>query len=172
MRTRIAWSWLAVASFAVAGCATLAAGGARNLALQQSLRDYRFPVACEALWADALTVIASQGFELVGSDRELAGQSKQGFISNALNAGHSTTLDDHGVYESATDFNSARLRYEIKGTTAGKDGCLLVITSIQQDRATMQDTRQREYEQELTVLSRVAPGEAARIEEAVEKAAK
>ena len=42
------------------------------------MRDYRFPVSCEALWVDALKVVASQGFELVGSDRELAGQEQAG----------------------------------------------------------------------------------------------
>jgi hypothetical protein len=158
-----------VVGLAAAGCSAITAGGPRAAAVRDSMRDYRFPVACEALWVEALKEVAGQGFELVGTDRELAGQDKQGFISNVLNAGHSTTKDDKGVYESETDFDSARLRFHIRGTPEGKDGCLLNITGIQQDRVNMTETRHRDYDQELLVLSRVAPAEAARIAQAAEK---
>jgi hypothetical protein len=99
----------------------------------------------------------------------MVGQEKQGVISNVLNAGHSTTKDDRGVYESETDFDSAKLRFHIRGTPDGKDGCFLNITGIQQDRVNMTETRFRDYDQELLVLSRVAPAEAAKIAQAAEK---
>jgi hypothetical protein len=169
MKNRIPWILTTIVGLAAAGCSTLTAGGARPAYVRDSMRDYRFPVSCEALWVDALKVVASQGFELVGSDREAVGHEKQGFISNVLNAGHSTTKDDKGVYESETDFDSARLRFQIRGTPAGKDGCMLVITGIQQDRANQTEIRFRDYDQELLVLSRVAPAEAARIAEAADK---
>ncbi len=169
MKKRTPWTLAIVAGLAAAGCSTLTAGGAGPAYVRDSMRDYRFPVACEALWVDALRVVASQGFELVGSDRELVGHEKQGFITNVLNAGHSTTKDDRGVYESETDFDSARLRFQIRGTPAGKDGCMLVITGIKQDRNDMTEVRFRDYDQELLVLSRVAPAEAARIAEAADK---
>jgi hypothetical protein len=169
MKNRIPWMFAVVIGLAAAGCATITAGSPRAAAVRDSMRDYRFPVACEALWVDALKEVASQGYELVGTDRELAGQEKQGVISNILNAGHSTTKDDRGVYESETDFDSAKLRFQIRGTPDGKDGCLLNITGIQQDRVNMTEARHRDYEQELLVLSRVAPAEAARIAQAAEK---
>jgi len=169
MTNRIPWTLAAIIGLAGAGCATLTAGGARPASVRDSMRDYRFPVACEELWVDALKVVASQDFDLVGTDRELAGQEKQGFITNVLNAGHSTTKDDRGVYESETDFNSVRLRFQIRGTPAGKDGCMLVITGIKQDRTDMSEIRFRDYDQELLVLSRVAPAEAARIAEEADK---
>jgi hypothetical protein len=169
MKNRIPWTLAAIVGLTAAGCSTLIAGGARNAAIRDSMRDYRFPVACEALWVDALRVVASQGFELVGSDRELAGQEKQGVITNALNAGHATTKDDRGVYETETDFDSTRERFQIRGTPAGADGCMLVITGIKQDRSDMTESRFRDYDQELLVLSRVAPAEAARIVEAADK---
>jgi len=172
MRNRIVWTCAVVVGFAAAGCASFVAGGARPAAVRESMRDYRFPVACEELWVDALKVVASQGFELVGTDRELAGQDKQGLIGNVLNAGHSSTRDDRGVFEAESDFNSARLRFQIRGTPAGKDGCFLTITGIQQDRGSMEEARHRDYEQELLVLSRVAPAEGARIAEAADKAAR
>jgi hypothetical protein len=169
MKKRTPWILTTIVGLAAAGCSTLTAGGARPAYVRDSMRDYRFPVSCEALWVDALKVVASQGFELVGSDREAVGHEKQGFISNVLNAGHSTTKDDKGVYESETDFDSARLRFQIRGTPAGKDGCMLVITGIEQDRANQTEIRFRDYDQELLVLSRVAPAEAARIAEAADK---
>jgi hypothetical protein len=169
MRNLIPWKLAVVFGLAVAGCATITAGSPRAAAVRDSMRDYRFPVACEALWVEALKEVAGQGYELVGADRELAGQDKQGVISNALNAGHSTTKDDNGVYESETDFDSAKLRFQIRGTPAGKDGCFLNITGIQQDRVNMTETRHRDYDQELLVLSRVAPAEASRIALAAEK---
>jgi len=169
MKKRTPRTLAIIVGLATAGCSTLTAGGARPAYVRDSMRDYRFPVACEALWADALKVVASQGYELVGSDRELAGQDKQGFITNALNAGHSTTKDDRGVYEAESDFDSARERFQIRGTPAGKDGCMLVITGIKQDRSNMSESRFRDYDQELLVLSRVAPAEAARIAEVADK---
>jgi hypothetical protein len=172
MRDPKPWTLAVVVGLALAGCSSLSAGGARAASVRDSMRDYRFPVACEALWVDALKVVASQGFELVGSDRELAGQDKQGAITNLLNAGHSTTKDDKGVYEAESDFDNARLRYQIRGTPAGPDGCFLVITGIRQDRANWEEARHREYDQELLVLSRVAPAEAARISDLADAKAK
>jgi len=169
MKKGTPWTLAVVAGLAAAGCSTLTAGGAGPAYVRDEMRDYRFPVACEVLWVDALRVVASQGYELVGSDRELVGHEKQGFITNVLNVGHSTTRDDRGVYESESDFDSARLRFQIRGTPAGKDGCMLVITGIKQDRSDMTEVRFRDYEQELLVLSRVAPAEAARIAEAADK---
>jgi len=169
MKKRISWTLATIVGLGAAGCSTLTAGGARPAYVRDSMREYRFPVACEALWVDALKVVASQGYELVGSDRELAGQDKQGFITNALNAGHATTRDDKGVYETESDFDSARERFQIRGTPAGKDGCMLVITGIKQDRADMTEVRFRDYDQELLVLSRVSPAEAAKIVEASDK---
>jgi hypothetical protein len=169
MKNRISWTLATIVGLGAVGCSTLTAGGARPASVRDSMRDYRFPVACEALWADALKVVASQGYELVGSDREMVGHEKQGFITNVLNAGHSTTKDDKGVYESESDFDNARLRFQIRGTPAGKDGCMLVITGIEQDRANQTESRFRDYDQELLVLSRVAPAEAARIAELADK---
>jgi hypothetical protein len=172
MRNRVVVTCAVVVGLAAAGCSSFTAGGARPAAVRDLMRDYRFPVACEALWVDGLKVLASKGFELVGTDRELAGQDKQGAFSNLLNAGHSTTRDDRGVFESETDFDSTRLRYQIRGTPAGPDGCFVVITSIKQERGTMEESRFRDYDLELLVLSRAAPAEAARINDAAEKAAK
>jgi hypothetical protein len=169
MRTHIA-ATIALAAGIAAGCATLTHGGARNAYVANAMREYRFPVACEKLWPDALRMLAQEGFSLVGTDRELAGQDKQGAITNFLNVGHATTLDDKGVYESETDWNSTRFRYQVRGAMAGKDGCFVNFVGIQEDRTNSTERRHRDYEKEFYLLSVVAPAEGARISAEADKA--
>ena len=164
---------LAVAAaslLAAMGCSSFTAGGAGPAYVRDTMREYRFPKACEALWVDALKVIAAQGFGLVGSDRELAGQEKQGAITNFLNRGHATTRDDDGVFEAESDANGQGLRYLVKGKPAGPDGCFVQFYGIQDDRANSTETRHRDYDQELVLLSRIDPAAAARVLEAADKA--
>ncbi len=157
-------------ALALAGCSHLTAGGAREAHVRDAMRNYRFPVACETLWADGLKMLAQDGFQLVGTDRQIAGQEKQGFITNFLNAGHATTKDDRGVYESETDNNNTYLRFVLKGTPAGKDGCFVNVIGIQSDKVNGTENRFRDYDKELYLLSVVAPAEAMRISDEADRA--
>ena len=93
MRNRTIWTWAALAAIAGAGCSKTIAGGAGPAHIRDTMREYRFPKACDALWVDALKVISNKGFGLVGADRELVGQDKQGFVTHFLNRGHATTAN-------------------------------------------------------------------------------
>lgn len=155
---------------AVTGCNTFSAGGPGPAYVRDTMREYRFPKACEVLWVDALKVIAEQGFGLVGTDRELAGQDKQGVITNFLNRGHATTRDDDGVFEAASDANGQGLRFLVTGKPAGADGCFVQYFAIQEDRANSTEVRHRDYDQEVLLLARVDPAAAARVLEAADKA--
>jgi hypothetical protein len=170
MRNGKLFAVVAVSLVAATGCKSFTAGGAGPAYVRDAMREYRFPKACEALWVDALKVVADQGFGLVGSDRELAGQEKQGVISNFLNRGHATTRDDDGVFESESDANGQGFRYLVKGKPAGPDGCFVQFYGIQDDRANSTENRHRDYDQELLLLARIDPTAAARILEAADKA--
>jgi hypothetical protein len=170
MRNGKLWIVAVAALLAASGCKNFTAGGAGPAYVRDVMREYRFPRACEALWVDALKVIAAQGFGLVGSDRDLAGQEKQGVITNFLNRGHATTRDDDGVFEAESDANGQGLRYLVKGKPAGADGCFVQFYGIQDDRANSTETRHRDYDQELVLLSRIDPAAAARVLEAADKA--
>ena len=170
MRNRDLWTVAVVAVLAASGCKSWTAGGAGPAYVRDAMREYRFPRACEALWVDALKVVAADGFGLVGTDRELAGQEKQGVISNFLNRGHATTRDDDGVFEAESDANGQGLRYLVKGKPAGPDGCFVQFYGIQDDRVNSTETRHRDYDQELLLLARVDPAAAARVLEAADKA--
>lgn len=155
---------------AATGCKSMTAGGAVPAYVRDAMRDYRFPRACEALWVDALKVIAAQGFGLVGNDRELAGQDKQGVITNFLNRGHATTRDDDGVFEAESDANGQGFRFLVRGRPAGPDGCFVQYFGIQDDRANSTENRHRDYDQELVLLARIDPSAAAKILEDADKA--
>ena len=170
MRNGRLWTVAAAVLLVASGCKSFTAGGAGPAYVRDTMREYRFPKACEALWVDALKVVAAQGFGLVGSDRELAGQEKQGVITNFLNRGHATTRDDDGVFEAESDANGQGLRFLVKGKPAGADGCFVQYFGIQDDRANATETRHRDYDQELLLLARIDPAAAARILEAADKA--
>jgi hypothetical protein len=168
MRNRI--PWMLVAVLALGGCKSVTAGGTRPAYIRDAMRDYRYPKPCEELWVDGLKFLASQGYSLVGSDRELAGQEKQGVITHFLNRGHATTRDDEGVYESETDADGQGVRHLLQGKPAGKDGCFIKIFVITDDRMTAEVRRHRDYDQELLLLARINPVEGSRILEEADKA--
>lgn len=169
MKIRVTFPALA-AALALAGCSHFTAGGAREAHVRDAMRNYRFPMACETLWPEGLKMLSQDGFQLVGTDRQIAGQEKQGFVTNFLNAGHATTKDDHGVYESETDNNNTYLRFVLKGTPAGKDGCFVNVVGVQSDKVNGTENRYRDYDKELYLLSMVAPAEAMRISDEADKA--
>jgi hypothetical protein len=157
MRNRNLWTVAVAVLLAAPGCKNFTAGGAGPAYVRDAMREYRFPKACELLWVDALKVISADGFGLVGSDRELAGQEKQGVITSFLNRGHSTTRDDDGVFEAVSDANGQGLRFLVTGKPAGADGCFVQFFGIQDDRANSTESRHRDYDKELQLLSSTRP---------------
>lgn len=161
---------LAAGALAVVACSKTIAGGAGPAYIRDTMRDYRFPRACDALWVDALRVIADHGYGLVGSDRELVGQDKQGAVSHFLNRGHATTRDDAGVYESVSDNDGQGLRFMVRGKPADKGGCFVQYFAVQEDRANFSEKAHRDYDLELKLLATVDPAAAARIADAADRA--
>jgi hypothetical protein len=170
MRNRSGFTWAVAMLLAATGCSSLTAGGAGPAYVRDTMREYRFPKACEELWVDALKVIADQGYGLVGSDRELTGQEKQGVITNFLNRGHATTKDDNGTFEAESDSDAQFVRFLVRGKPAGPGGCFVQYFYILDDRNNSVEKRHRDYEMELTLLSKVDPAAAARIAEAADTA--
>ncbi len=155
---------------ALAGCKSVAHGSSRNAYVADAMREYPFPRACEALWVDAMRVLAQQGFVFNGKDRELVGQENASFIGSLLARGHSTTVDDAGVFETETDSDKYGLRYIIRGKPGDKGICFVTYTSVQEDKQALTDVRVRDYQQEFKLLTAVDPGAASRIYDEAEKA--
>ncbi len=145
---------------------------ARAAYVRDQMKALTFPSSCEALWAEGLKLLAQQGFELVGRDRAVAGQAEQSGLATFMSAGSATSLDAGGVLEASTDWNGQRFRYRIRGTPEGPNGCRIQITGIQQDRTSMDLSEWRDHDMELLLLARVAPPEAARIEDGADRAAR
>jgi hypothetical protein len=170
MPNRNSWTVAVAVLLVASGCKSFTAGGAGPAYVADTMREYRFPRACDALWVEALKVIAADGFGLVGADRELAGQEKQGVISNFLSRGHSSTKDDDGVFEAESDSNGQGMRFLVKGKPAGETGCFVQYFAIQEDKANSNETRHRDYDKALTLLSKIDPPAAAKILDAADKA--
>jgi len=162
--------WGVAAMLATVGCSTVAGGGARPTYVRDAMENYRFPKACDALWGNALAVIAAKGYGLAGTDRQLAGQDRQGAIPGFLNPGHATTRDDRRAYESVSDANDKDQRYMVQGRPAGTDGCYVQYFSILDDLINSVGRSYRDYDMELALLSRVDPAAAARIAQGEDKA--
>ncbi len=163
---------VAAAVLGTVGCKSISAGGAYPAYVRDQMRDYKFPKPCEELWHDALQILASSGYSLVGNDRKVAGQEEQGFVTNLLNRGHATTRDDNGVLESETDANGQFVRYVVRGKPADKDGCFVTYVEVIDDRANSTERRLRDYDLELKLLSTVDPLAAAKIAEDADKASR
>jgi len=135
--------WGVAAMLATVGCSTVAGGGARPTYVRDAMENYRFPKACDALWGNALAVIAAKGYGLAGTDR---------------------------VYESVSDANDKDQRYMVQGRPAGTDGCYVQYFSILDDLINSVGRSYRDYDMELALLSRVDPAAAARIAQGEDKA--
>jgi len=159
--------FVAAASLAVAaaGC-SLSKEYARDSYLSKQMADRVFPATCRALWPDALKVVAQQGIQLVGSDRVTTGQEEKGFLGKVFTVGHATTENSKGTLESETEWTPEHIRYQVKGYPDGVDGCRVVVTAMKEEGSEIGDTRKwRDYDMELAILARVAPKEAAKIEQ-------
>ena len=165
-----------VAVLSGTACSGIRASSARQSHIQDQLKVYVFPTSCEALWVDALKVIAGHEFKMVGPDRELVGQPSHGSIARFLSRGHASTRDDRGVFEAVSDSDNANVRYMVRATPEGPNGCRVEFTGIQEDKANSSDSYWRDYDFEIELVARVSPADGARIligaDEAAEKAAK
>lgn len=170
MRPR--WGVLGIVlAVGAAGCASRAAR-IREAQVQDAMKVQVFPVACIDLWPDALKLLAIDGYDLVGNDREVAGQSSQGGIARFLSAGHQTTIDERGALSVGTDWNKAHVRMRVTGTPDGPKACRVQATGLQEDLATTAESQWRDYDFEFALLERVAPAEADRIERQAAEAAR
>jgi hypothetical protein len=157
---------------ASAGCAGLRAQQARESHVKAAMKAEIFPASCIDLWPQVLRTLAAHEFDLVGNDREVAGQSEQGAVTRFLSRGHQTTRNEAGVLEVGTDANRDLLRMVVRGTPAGSSGCRVTATAYQGDAANNPEREWRDYDVELDVLARVAPGEAAQIHRDADAAAR
>jgi hypothetical protein len=169
MTNRNPWMATVAAALVLSAC-TLSAKNAEEAYVRDQMRNYRFPKACEALWVDALKVIAAEGYGLEGNDRKLVGQEAQGAITGFLSRGRATTVDRDGMLEAKSDSDAQFIRYVVQGRPAGADGCFVQYIQIFDDRVNSVERRNREYDWELKLLVQVDPLAAMKIQEAAEKA--
>lgn len=163
---------LCAAAAAATGCAGMRAQQARASHVREAMESTTFPGACLDIWPEVLRTLAAQGLDLVGRDREIAGQPEQGAVARFFSRGFQTTQGEGGVLETGTDANRELLRMVVRGEPAGEGGCRIKATAYQGDPSQNPEREWRDYDVELAVLARVAPEQAERIERGAEAAAR
>jgi hypothetical protein len=170
--TRMRFGALAAAALAAAGCAGLRAQQARAGAVKNAMDETVFPGSCRDIWPKVLQTLAANGFQLVGRDRELAGQPEQGAVGRFFSRGFQTVQTDDGNLETGTDANPELLRMVAVGKPSGEKGCRVRMNAYQGDAAQNPEREYRDYDLELAALARVAPDLAVKVEEAADAAAR
>jgi hypothetical protein len=169
MKTRSA---VALLGLAFAGCASMRLAEARDAYLQAELGAWVYRQDCKVLWPDVLRQIASQGYSLVGADRNVAGEPPQSGAANFFSEGFETRETYDGGLVVASDWNKSWVRVRASGAVVGSS-CKVGFTRVEQpDTDDPGKTRSgTDWDMALGLLRRVDPAAAARVEAGVPRAA-
>jgi hypothetical protein len=150
-------------------CACATAGSRRDAELAKQLDAYQFRMPLAEVWPTALRVVSERGYTLVGHDRELIGKEAQGAVGAFFSKGFETR-EAGGQRAAETEPNAQNARYRIVGAEAGGNSRVeyYVIYFLE---AGVPEQLTRDPELELTLVRRLDPGAATRIEAAAAPAA-
>jgi len=167
-------AWLLAGLLAApAGCASFAAGRARDAYVARQLDELRYAKPIDEVWLEVRRLLAEKGYLLAGEDAKAVGQDR-GFLGRLFSAAVETRGEGPDRRYLETDWGERRdrrLRYRADGSSEG-EGCRVVITAISQSAAEpSEDSRYRDRAMELDLVRRVDPEAAARIEAGAEAAA-
>lgn len=164
-RRRRAMALATILLSALVGCASMRAAEARDAYMKESMGSYTYRQSCGALWPDVLKLLASQGYALVGADRTVGGEPPQSAAGNFFSEGFQTKETYTGGLVVATDWNQKWVRYRAEGIVVG-GGCRVVFTREAQPDTDdpSKTTSSTDWDMAFSLLRRVDPAEAKRIE--------
>jgi hypothetical protein len=154
--------WIATAGIAAAlffsGCASIRNAQARKDYLKEKLDKYEIQVDLDTAWPKVLTMLAENGFELGGKDREKVGQTERGILA-LFNRSSETHPSGKNQQALETDWSIEKVRYRVEGTRVSDKSCKINFFLIKQDES--KDNHEtmvgRDHEAELGLLRRVLP---------------
>jgi hypothetical protein len=156
---------------AVAACAST--GAKREARLHAELDQYQYPQPLEKVWPQALHLLADKGYPLVGKDREAAGQSPQGTLSQLFTAGFETSKVEGRGLVLETGYDKVSFRYRVEGWSTSAGTCRIVFTRIEGNPMEASiENRVRDTQMEKELASLVDPQGEARMESAADAAAR
>jgi hypothetical protein len=141
-------------------CATM-----RDQRLREQLDAHQFPKPLAEVWPEALRLLADHDYQLVGKDREVAGQRADD--GNPLNRGFETRQYSDGRRAAETRPNSAEIRYRVEGVPVGEGACRIYFFALHRSMPEYDKWSHRDAVMELGLVQRVEPEVADRIEQAV-----
>lgn len=158
---------LALAASA-SGCAAVSHDG-RDARLRRALDGYEIARPLDEVWPRAMQLLAARGYELVGDDRKVVGQSGPSLLGRLLGKGFSTQLV-HGVRTLETDWvPEDRRSYRMQGFDSGHGSCRIVYTLVKRDVEIGTENPVRDVDLELALVQSLAPEDAARLLTAAER---
>ena len=165
------WSIGSAAMFmSILACAT--AQARRDARLRTELDGFRFHEPLSTVWPVALRVLADHGFQLVGHDREVAGQAPAGILERIAGGGVESAKTDDGLIaetiENSTGQSGGSVQYRVEGFDTGGGACRVVFTVIQRIWERLDEHEARDVRMELELVRRLEPAEAARIAQAAD----
>jgi hypothetical protein len=165
---------LAIASMALAGCASMRLASEQSDYYRTRLDAYGYTQSCLDAWPEILKLLGSKGYPLQGRDRQYAGQGKEGALASFVDQGSETRAVEGGGLAVRTGWlpdAEGRGRYEVTGTPGQPSGCVVSFTRVYSgtiDPAS--ETRTVDWKIQLELLKRLDPAAASRIEAAAPKA--
>lgn len=156
---------IAAASVLLLSIAGACATTRRDQRLRDQLDAHQFPKPLSEVWPEALRLLAERDYQLVGKDREIAGQ--RGDEGTPLNRGFETRQYSDGRRAAETRPNSAEIRYRVEGVPAGDGACRVYFFALHRAVAEYDKWSHRDALMELAFVQRVEPEVADRIEQAV-----
>jgi hypothetical protein len=146
------------------GCAT--AQARRDARLRSELDGFRFHEPLSTVWPVALHVLAGHGIQLVGHDREVAGQAPAGILERIAGGGVESAKTDDGLIAETIEDNTSfggTVQYRVEGFDTGSGTCRVVFTVIQRIWERLDEHEARDVRMELELVQRLEPAEAARM---------
>ena len=166
--TRSSSKWLALtALFLSLGCAAVGQLE-RASRLREQLDDHRFAQPLDAVWPQAIKLLAERDYEVLGRDRAVVGLGPQSALGSFFQKGFETRDLGGGRRALETNPDVKMRRYRAEGTTIDAGHCRVVFYVVQAKTEDVSEDEARDIHMELALIEQVEPEVAERITAATE----
>lgn len=147
----------------VAGCATLAPGGAGDRDLERQLAAWQSPEPLDRVWQEARRLLAARGFPLADKDADAVGQRRMNPLERLGSPARATVERGPNDRTLETGWSESRHRYVLQSLPTAA-GFQIVLWRIDEGADGRPVQPRRDLALELELVRRVDPAGAERIE--------
>jgi hypothetical protein len=167
MKRQLGWL-ITLGVLSASGCASLSAQRARTRIMETEVGGYRYRQSPEAIWPQVQRLLADFGLKLGGKDAEAVGQPIS-TLGQIISVAKETSPTPGGGLVLESDWTNGGKRWRAEARPDG-DGSRVVLTQITADPTNHghDGWSKRDLDLELTLLRRIDPETAARIDDLME----